>query len=179
MNTCTRVLATLGCLLLSGHAAAVPTLKSTTPIFYQSGNGSLTAGLIVEASTSLPVLIIGGGFTITCTTSTLPQTAERMATFTGLFGVSESLRIPDVVPSSYSIPGWSSIPAGSCGGQCVMQYKAETRDETSLSIRIGNQGIGASFTLIPAGEQSVGNAVLVDICRSGQPQCCTRGCQLP
>jgi hypothetical protein len=60
-----------------------------------------------------------------------------------------------------------------------MQYKAETRDETSLSIRIGNQGIGASFTLIPAGEQSVGNAVLVDICRSGQPQCCTRGCQLP
>jgi hypothetical protein len=174
MNTCTRVLATLGCLLLSGHAAAVPTLKSTTPIFYQSGNGSLTAGLIVEASTSLPVLIIGGGFT-----STLPQTAERMATFTGLFGVSESLRIPDVVPSAYSIPGWSSIPAGSCGGQCVMQYKAETRDETSLSIRIGNQGIGASFTLIPAGEQSVGNAVLVDICRSGQPQCCTRGCQLP
>jgi hypothetical protein len=174
MNTCTRVLATLGCLLLSGHAAAVPTLKSTTPIFYQSGNGSLTAGLIVEASTSLPVLIIGG-----CTTSTLPQTAERMATFTGLFGVSESLRIPDVVPSAYSIPGWSSIPAGSCGGQCVMQYKAETRDETSLSIRIGNQGIGASFTLIPAGEQSVGNAVLVDICRSGQPQCCTRGCQLP
>ena len=179
MNICKRILATLSLVLLAGHAAANPTLKNVIPAFYQSGNGSLNAGLIVEASTDLPVLIIGGGFTITCTTSTLPQTAERMATFTGLFGVSESLRIPDVVPSAYSIPGWSSIPAGSCGGQCVMQYKAETRDETSLSIRIGNQGIGASFTLIPAGEQSVGNAVLVDICRSGQPQCCTRGCQLP
>ena len=179
MNTCMRVLGTLGCLLLSAHAAAVPTLKNTTPIFYQSGNGTLAAGLIVEASTSLPVLIISGGFTITCTTSTLPQTAERVATFSGLFGVSESLRIPNVVPSTYSIPGWSSIPTASCGGQCVMQYKGETRDETSLSVRIGNQGIGVNFTLIPAGEQSAGNAVLVNICRSGQPQCCTRGCQLP
>ena len=179
MNTRLRIFATLACVLLSGHAAAVPTLKNVTPIFYQSGNSNLTAGLIVEASTSLPVLIIGGGFTITCTTSTLPQTAERRATFSGFFGISESLRIPDVVPSTYSIPGWSSIPAASCGGQCVMQYKGETRDETSLSVRIGNQGVGASFTLIPAGEQSVGNALLVNICRSGQPQCCTRGCQLP
>jgi hypothetical protein len=179
MKTCTRVLGALGCLLLSASAAAVPTLKNTTPIFYQSGNGSLTAGLIVEASTNLPVLIISGGFTITCTTSTLPQTAERMMTFSGLFGVSESLRIPNVVPSTYPIPGWSSIPAGSCSGQCVMQYKGETRDETSLSVRIGGQGAGVNFTLIPAGEQAAGNAILVNICRSGQPQCCTRGCQQP
>jgi hypothetical protein len=60
-----------------------------------------------------------------------------------------------------------------------MQYKGETRDETSLSVRVGSQNVGASFTLIPAGQQSVGNAMLVTICRSGQPQCCTRGCQLP
>lgn len=179
MNTCIRVLATLGCALLSGHAAAVPTLKNVTPVFYQSGNGTLNAGLIVEASTSLPVLIIAGGFTLTCTTSTIPQTTERRATFTGFFGIKESLRIPDVVPSAYSIPGWSSIPAGSCGGQCLMQYRGEARDETSLSVRIGNQGAGATFTLIPAGEQSAGNPILINVCRSGQPQCCTRGCQLP
>jgi hypothetical protein len=179
MNTCMRVLATLTGVLLSGHAAAVPELKNVTPIFYQSGNGALSAGLIVEASTDLSVLIIAGGFTITCTTSTLPQTAEARATYTGFFGIRQSLRIPQIVPSGYSIPGWSSIPAGSCGGQCVMQYKGETRDETSLSVRIGDQGIGASFTLIPAGEQMLGNATLIDICRSGQPQCCTRGCQLP
>ena len=60
-----------------------------------------------------------------------------------------------------------------------MQYKGETRDETSLSVRIGNQGVGVNFTLIPPGEQSTGNAILLNICRSGQPQCCTRGCQLP
>jgi hypothetical protein len=179
MNTCMRVLATLGCVLLSGHAAAVPILKSLTPTFYQSGNANVYAGLIVEAQTSLPVLIIAGGFTITCTTSTLPQTAERLATYTGIFSVHESLHVPAVVPSAYPIPGWSSIPAGSCSGQCVMQYKGETRDETSLSVRIGNQGIGANFTLIPAGEQADGNAILINICRSGQPQCCTRGCQLP
>lgn len=179
MNTCMRVLATLGCVLLSGHAAAVPILKSLTPTFYQAGNTSVSAGLIVEAETSLPVLIIAGGFTITCTTSTLPQTAERLATYTGFFGVYESLRVPSVIPSTYPIAGWSSIPAGSCGGQCVMQYKGETRDETSLSVRIGNQGIGVNFTLIPAGEQADGNAILINVCRSGQPQCCTSGCQLP
>lgn len=179
MNTCMRVFATLSCMLLSAHAAAVPTLKNVTPVFYDSGNGTLNAGLIVEASTSLPVLIIAGGFTITCTTSTLPQTAERRATYTGFFGIKESLRIPQVIPSTYSIPGWSSIPAGSCGGQCVMQYKGETSDETSLSVRIGNQGIGVNFTLIPPGQKTTGDAILIDVCRSGQPQCCTRGCQLP
>ena len=179
MNTCTRVLATLSLAALAGQAAASPTLKRVVPTFYQSGNSNLSVGLIVEALTSLPVLIIAGGFTITCTTSSLPQTAERRATFVDFFGPHETLRIPDVVPSTYPIPGWSSIPAGSCGGQCVMQYKGETQDYTSLSIRVGNTGVGASFTLIPPGEQSVGNTSLISVCRSGQPQCCTRGCQLP
>jgi hypothetical protein len=179
MNTCMRALTALSLALVSGHAAAVPTLKSVTPIFYQSGNGFLNAGMIVEGSTSLPVLIIAGGFTITCTTSPLPQTSERRATFTGFLGITKSLRIPETVPSTYAIPGWSGIPAGSCGAQCVMQYKAQVKDETSLSVRIGDQGVGANFTLIPAGEQSAGNPILIDICRSGQPQCCTRGCQLP
>jgi hypothetical protein len=179
MKTCLRVLATLSLMLLSGHSMAVPTLKNITPTFYQSGNGTLSAGLIVEASTSLPVLIIAGGFTLTCSTSSLPQTAERRATYTGFFGITKSLRIPEVIPSTYSIPGWSSIPVGSCGGDCLMQYKGEAKDETSLSVRIGNQGAGATFTLIPAGEQSAVNPILINICRSGQPQCCTRGCQLP
>ena len=47
-----------------------------------------------------------------------------------------------------------------------MQYKGEAKDETSLSVRVGNQGIGVNFTLIPAGEQSIGNAVLTNVCRS-------------
>jgi len=179
MNTCMRALAALGLMLLSGHAAAVATLKSVVPTFHQSASGStLNAGLAVEASTSLPVLIIAGGFTITCTSSTLPQTAERRATFTGFMGISETLRIPQVIPSTYLIPGWSSIPMGSCG-QCVMQYKGEAKDETSLSVRVGNQGVGVNFTLIPAGEQLVGDVRLIDICRSRQRQCCTPLCAIP
>ena len=179
MNTCMRALAALSSMLLSGHVAAIPTLKSVVPTFHQAANGStLNAGLSVEASTSLPVLIIAGGFTITCTSSSLPQTAERRATFTGFMGVNETLRIPPVIPATYLVPGWSDIPTGSCA-QCVMQYKGEAKDETSLSIRVGNQGAGASFTLIPAGEQVLGNAQLIDVCRSRQRQCCTPLCAIP
>ena len=177
MNTRLRALAALSLMLFSAHAAAVATLKSVVPTFHANA-GTLNAGLTVEASTSLPVLIIAGGFTITCSSSTLPQTAERRATFTGFLGISESLRIPEVIPSTYLIPGWSSIPIDSCG-QCVMQYKGEAKDETSLTVRVGNQGIGVNFTLIPAGEQLVGNALLIDVCRLRQRQCCTPLCSIP
>lgn len=180
MNTCKRILATLTLALLSGQAAAVATLKSVTPTFHQSGSSStLNAGVVVAASTSLPVLIIAGGFTITCTSSTLPLTAERRATFTGFLGVDETLRVPEVIPSTYPIPGFTSIPMGSCGGQCVMQYKGEAKDETSLSVRVGNQGIGVNFALIPAGEQMTGNVLLTNICRLRQRQCCTPLCSIP
>ena len=179
MNTCIRALAALSLILLSGHAAAIPTLKSVTPTFFQNGNNStLNAGLTVEASTSLPVLIIAGGFTITCTSSSLPLNAQDRATFSGFLGVQQTLRIPTVVPSTYAIPGWTSIPMGSCG-QCVMQYTGEAKDETSLSVRVGNQGVGVSFTLIPAGEQLRGNTALIDICRLRQRQCCTPMCAIP
>ena len=140
--------------------------------------GSVNAGVIVTAQTSLPVLIIAGGFTITCTSSSLPLTAEARQTFTGFLGVNETLRIPEVVPSRYSIPGFTNIPMGSCG-QCVMKYKGEAKDETTLSVRVGNQGVGATFTLIPAGEQLVGNAQLIDDCRLRQRQCCTPLCANP
>lgn len=179
MNMCTRVLATLSLAALSAHAVANPVLRSVAPTFYQSTNNSLLAGVIVEASTDLPVLIIGGGFTITCTTNSLPQTAERVATFVDFFGPDVKLMIPQVVPSAYPIPGVTSIPTGTCAGQCVMQYKGEARDETDLSVRVGNQGVGVNFTLIPAGEQRLGNTLLTDICRQARRQCCTPGCVTP
>ncbi len=179
MNMCMRALAALSFTLLAGNAAAIPTLKSVTPTFHQASSGSsVNAGLIVEASTSLPVLVIAGGFTITCTSSSLPLMAEARQTFTGFLGINEKLLVPAVVPSRYSIPGFTNIAMGACG-QCVMQFKGEAKDETSLSIRIGNQGAGASFTLIPAGEQLVGNALLIDVCRVRQRQCCTPMCAIP
>jgi hypothetical protein len=178
MKTYQYILAALALASVAGQAGAVPTLRRVQPTFFQSGNGSLTAGLVVEASTDLPVLVIAGGFTITCTTSSLPQTAERRATYVGFFGPHETLTVPEVVPSTYSIPGWSSIPTNTCGAQCVMQYKGEAKDETSLSVRIGSAGIGASFALIPPGEQMSGNAVIANICRTGKPQCCTPKCSI-
>lgn len=179
MNRSMRVLAALSLTLLAGTAVAVPSLKNVTPTFHQASSGdSVNAGLIVEASTSLPVLVIAGGFTITCSSSSLPLTAEARQTFTGFLPINASLRVPAVVPSRYPIPGFTNIGMGACG-QCVMQFKGEAKDETTLSVRIGNQGVGASFTLIPAGEQLVGNALLIDVCRVRQRQCCTPMCAIP
>lgn len=178
MNTCIRAGATLTLALLSGHAAAIPVLKKVTPTFNQAG-GNFNAGVIVEASTDLPVLVIAGGFTIRCSMSPLSLPVQRRATFSSFLGPKETLLVPEVVPSTYAIPGWSSIPAGSCGGQCTMEYSGEATDATSLSVRIGNTGVGASFTLIPQGTQSAGNAVLVNVCRLVQRQCCTQSCSIP
>jgi hypothetical protein len=179
MRTWIHMLTALSFMLTCGPVAAVPVLKRVTASFHQTGSSStVNAGLVVEASTSLPVLIIAGGFTIACSSSSLPLTAERRATFTGFIGINESLRIPEVLPGTYPIPGYTNIPMGNCG-QCVMQYKGEAKDETSLSVRIGDQGVGANFTLIPAGQQLIGSSLLIDVCRLRQRQCCTPLCSIP
>lgn len=110
MNTCLRILGALTLVLLSGHAAAIPTLKKVKPTFFQSSNSTLSAGLIVEAETDLLVLVLAGGFTITCSMSSLQHQVQRTVTFSDSFGPDAILRVPSVVPSSYGIPGWSSIP---------------------------------------------------------------------
>ena len=180
MKTWTRLCAALSCAFISGHAVAIPTLRKATPVFFQAGgNGILMAGLTVEASTSLPVLVIAGGFNITCSTSSFVQPVQRRMTFSSFLGPHETLSIPAVVPSAYTIPNWSSIPAGTCAGQCMMAWTAEATDATSLSVRIGDTGVGAQFTLIPQGTQSVGDVRIANICRIGQPQCCTPACSIP
>jgi len=179
MNIGMRVLATLCLGVVSTPAAAIPTLTRVTPTFFHNGNGNLRAGLIVEASTVLPVLVIAGGFTITCNTSTLQQKADRLQTYSDFFGPEETLLIPQVVPSTYPIPGWASIPEGSCGGECIMEYKGEARDETSLSVRVGSAGAGVNFTLIPQGIQSRSNTILRNICRASRPKCCAPMCAIP
>jgi hypothetical protein len=180
MNThIVRASMTLSLVLVSVQAIAIPNLRRVEPNFSQSGNSTLNAGVVIEADTDLAILGVGGGFTITCSTSSLQQTAERFQTYNDIFGPHVVLLVPPVVPSSYSIPAWTSIPAGTCNAQCVMQYNGEARDETSLAFSIGGGGAGANFSLIPDGEASLGNSVLIGICRGGRPQCCTPGCQLP
>lgn len=180
MNMCIRICATLSLALLAQHAAAIPVLRNVQPTFLQNSNGTLRAGLSVEASTGLPVLVIAGGFTITCSTSPIRYNVERRSTYSSFFGPRETLLIPEGSPGTYEIPNWSSIPAGTCTGHCIMEYTAEATDVSSLSIRVGNAGVGANFTLIPSGTQLVGDSKLVaSICRSGRPQCCTPGCVIP
>jgi hypothetical protein len=179
MNIFMRLFATLGLILAAGPASAIPVLIRVAPSFFHTGTGNLNTSLIIEASTSLPVLVIGGGFTIACNTSTLQQKAQRMQTYSSFFGPHETLRVPAVVPSTYPIPGWASIPEGSCTGECTLEYTAETRDETSLSIRVGSTGLGANFTLIPQGLQSTGDTILRNICRASRPKCCLSTCSIP
>jgi hypothetical protein len=178
MNICIRICATLSLALVGAHAVALPTLRVVAPTFYQTGS-SLAAGLIVEASTNLPVLVIGGGFTIACSTSMLTQTAERLMSYSDFFGPRRTLLIPAGAPRSYAIPGWSNVRPGTCEGECTLQYKGEARDETSLSVRAGSTGLGANFSLIPAGEQMSANTRLVSLCKAGRPQCCTPLCAIP
>jgi hypothetical protein len=174
----TRALLAL-CLLFGAQAFAIPNLRRVEATFTSgSDNGIVHAGMVVEATSSLPVLSVGGGFTIRCSTSTLLLTAERFETVSNFVGTHLVLNVPPVTPSTYTVPRWPSIPAGSCT-QCTMQYNGEARDESNTQMTIGGVGSGVTFTLIPDGQVSMGNTHMINVCRRGRPVCCTPGCQLP
>jgi hypothetical protein len=163
----------------SAQAFAIPNLRRVETAFQDGGNGTIQAGMIIEATSSLPVLTVGGGFTIRCSTSTLLITAERFSTVNSFVGTHLVLVVPPDSPSTYTVPRWSSIPAGSCSAQCTMQYNGEARDESNTQVTIGGVGSGVTFTLIPDGQTSMGNTRMINVCRGGRPQCCTPGCQIP
>ena len=151
MNTCLRILGALTLVLLSGHAAAIPTLKKVKPTFFQSRQQHAQCGADRRGETDLLVLVLAGGFTITCSISSLQHERRGPSTFSDFFGPDASPAHTVGGPSTYGIPGWSSIPAGTCGGQCVMQYKGEAKDETSLSVRIGSDRRGRELRAHPRG----------------------------
>jgi hypothetical protein len=163
---------------MASQANAIPEWVQTTPTFYQISNNNVAAGLVVQAEAPRPMLGIGGGFTINCTMNSLVINAQEKADLYDFFGPEVTLNVPTPTPGIYVIPGWSSIPAGSCGGQCSMQWRAEAVDAV-LSFSASISGVGSSFTLLPAGGIRRENTIILDICRSGTPQCCTPGCQLP
>lgn len=184
MNTkVLRACTALGLMLIIGEATAIPSWVSILRPFGQlPGNGEMFAGLIIQAQTGEQYLAVGGGFTLTCGTSSLEQpVGPRGFPVYNPFGVQITLNVPEPAPGEYTVPNWSSIPAGQCGtngGQCVMAWKAQARDETS-EFSIGLPGVGVNFSLFPSGEIFDGNSQLINICRYGQPQCCTPDCQLP
>jgi hypothetical protein len=174
----TRILFALCLLHAAAQALAIPNLRRVEAVFGDAGNGNLIAGVVVEATSSLPVLGVGGGFTIRCSTSTLILTAERFDTASNFLGTHIVLNVPSAMPSSYPVPRWSSVPTGSCNAQCTMQYNGEARDESNSQMTIGGVGTGVTFTLIPDGQASMGDTRLINVCRGGRPQCCTPGCQI-
>lgn len=172
----TRAIVAFGLLFATAHAMAIPVLRQYNVVFYQS-NSNLVAGLSVDAQTSAPKMSVAGGYTLNCQGSSLSIVAQRVATGTGFTGVHLVVTVPAVTPTTYPVLGWSSIPAASCT-QCTLQHKYEARDETTTSASIGFLGTGVNFTLTPTGQLgSTGTAVL-GVCKGGQPQCCTRGCQI-
>jgi hypothetical protein len=164
--------------LMTSQANAIPVWKKTEATFVQASNSTLLAGLIVQAETDRPMLGVGGGFTVTCTTGSLTIAPREKAEAYDFFGPDVTVNVPVVTPGSYTIPGWSGIPAGSCGGQCGMHWKAEAVD-SALQFTLSISGSGGAFTLLPTGGIVREDDIIRDICRSGTPQCCTVGCQLP
>jgi hypothetical protein len=166
-------------LLVSGHASAIPVLMQYIVTFSNSGS-SLAAGLTIDArTTDAPRLVVAGGYTIRCGSSSLEIVAENHSTLTGFTASRIAITVPVVSPAGYPVLGWSSIPAASCT-QCAMQHKYQVRDETTTTASIGIAGTGVNFTLVPTGEiGATDTAVLSNVCKGGTPQCCTPGCSLP
>lgn len=174
-----RTLLALFSLFLAGQASAIPVLNSVGFAFGQSGQNALAVAVVVDAETTASLLSVGGGFTVICDSSpSLPIMDQLQDTKSNFLGVRIILQVPLVIPKIYPVPGWSNIPAASCG-QCLMHYKGEARDETNTQFHIGFQGTGVTFSLIPTGQVNLTSTAFASVCKGGRPQCCTPGCQLP
>lgn len=170
----TKILTIAALLLAAAQTQAKPQMSIYPYEGRQSGAANVSAGLIVSGSTVWQVISVAGGWTIRCTFSSLDLTAERADTAFALFGgASMTVFVPTVVPSTYTVPGWSSLPTASCG-HCTHQYKGSARDGLA---RI-SFGAGVNFQLTLDGEPNVGNTSTFQFCRGGRPQCCTDGCSL-
>jgi hypothetical protein len=171
----TRILMIAALLLTAAQAQAIPDIRIYPYQARQAGNGSVAVGLIVSAVTAWHTISVAGGWTIRCGFTNLELNAERAdSAFSPLGGASLTVYVPTVVPSTYTLPGWSSLPTASCG-QCTHRYKGSARDG---SARIAF-GAGVNFQLTLDGEPNVVNTSTFEFCRGGQPVCCTDGCYIP
>jgi hypothetical protein len=170
----TKILAIAALLLTAAQAHAIPQMTIYPYQARQAGSSSVNVGLIVSAATAWHTISVAGGWTVRCAFTSLELNAQQEASnFALLGGASATVYVPSVVPSAYTLPGWSSLPTGSCG-HCTHYYKGSARDG---SARI-SFGAGVNFQLTLGGEPNIANTSTFEFCRGGRPQCCTDGCSL-
>ena len=108
-------LAALELLAGSKPALAAPTLRTTVLPIYQVGTGAgVSLGHVVEAWTAYNRLTAGGSYVASCASSQMmPTTGQRFLSsdgFTG--GRSLTVTIPEWVPATVNMPGFSSLTRG-------------------------------------------------------------------
>lgn len=157
-----RLLIAVSLMGATGHAMAIPIWKVQRTFYQDDGNGRIYAGLVLEAQTFLALIGVGGDFTIQCGTSSVEIKAGNFETVINPAGARATVYVPNPSPGLYTIPNWSSIPAGTCGGvgHCAMHYRVEGREDV---IDIGRSGF--SFGRIPSGQMAQGDTLQIDICR--------------
>jgi hypothetical protein len=171
----TKILMIAALLLTAAQAQAIPELAIYPYQARQAGAGSVSAGLIVSAATAWHTISVAGGWTIRCGFTPLELNAQQEASDSRLLGgASATVYVPAVVPSTYTLPGWSNLTTASCG-HCTHYYKGSARDG---SARIAF-GAGVNFQLTLDGQPNVANTSTFQFCRGGRPVCCTDRCFIP
>jgi len=165
---------------ITGHAMAVPKLKMVHTFHQESETDKIYARVLVEAESDWALLQVDGEFTIQCGTSHIKLMSSARDTHYNLLGPELILNPGGSGQHSHSIPNWSSIPAGTCGGagQCVMYYKGEARDKVAEASVPGME----DFDLGADGEISVEDNVSIEICKGDEmhePQTSPPGCEMP
>jgi hypothetical protein len=175
-----KLFALAALLLLAAHAHATPTLTIYTYPGRQVSSSSVAAGVIVAGGTdgveAIGALTVGGGWTVSCpyTSPINVQLSNSITNWIPGRPNTLTLYVPPTVPSTYLLPGWSTIPAASCV-DCTFAFRGSAV-ATSASLGFG---LGVNFTLLPKAETTFHSQTSFQFCRGGKPVCCTDGCTLP
>jgi hypothetical protein len=170
-------------LLASGRVSAEPEFTTFDVNFSQQGTtNSLSVSMVFRAFSTMRYLALGGGFTVRCNQSTTGQiNAKNLGQRIGA-GTSVQVLVP-ATPTAYGVPGYSSMPTATCAN-CTITWVARAIDaffEQTPSL----SGEGAFFTMSPWTENilvqtnETSGSTYDQVCRGGQPQCCTPGCSIP
>jgi len=138
---------------------------------HQVGSGErVEVGMIVDGTTNLLTMTVGGGYTLTCPDTT-PLTAQRALQFSRwLAGFTVSVFVPETIPYEYPISGWYSWDRPSTH-YCTFSYVGRAKDAW-----VNLQGIGINITL-GGDEVSDGNSRVFSMVKLAPPPPKGGGCE--